>query len=786
MQIMKQNLFFISLLALMLIAGKGWGQPWTYNFGTGTGSHTSGPSTDFLPAPLSGTARVRIGSGAGQISLNNPGTTLGSGTELQIVAATGTSTNKAGIYTWTSPSTIAYVRFLYRTTSSGNGNLNFSLGASALGSDNQGYTGSYSNAFVSFTITYASGSINSVVRRISGSNTNIASHGFSKDADHVVEVFANNSISSSNYFRNGTTYTLDASRWDLWVDGTRVVTSGTTANMAATANLDGFAFYAESSGSNAASIYVDDIEYSNSLPLSSNYIFVWPGDFSTNSNWNTRVSPSSANTATLNANAQVTTNQTLDNLTISAGSSISINNTGSLTVSSSLTNNAGTSGLVVASGGSLIHSTAAVPGTVQRSITAVSDWNDPASADEGWHLISSPVASQNIDGSWTPAGAGNGYDFYAWSEATNTWLNQKIIGNNITAFEVGKGYIAAYEQTAIRTFTGDLNSANVTVNSLTRTEAEYVDPNDAGFNLVGNPFPSAIRWHGTGVGEVDWSLVNISGVAQVWDRTGKDYAPVNADDLIPSGNGFMVQLTSGTTGSITIPAAAKAHDAQPFYKSSSSSANAIKLVAREADNRSAKRSNIILNAQASNEFDAYLDGRYLAGYGPRFYSLKSGKKLSSYSIPEFNDDMIIPFGFTKNSGDLFVIELLEGIEGKTLYLTDLKLNIKTNLTQEGSYSFTSTEGDDPNRFLLHFGAVGVDEAIPATAVAAYVSNNILYVLNAQGKVQVDVMDISGRLVHSQSLQTTGLSSTPLSLPAGVYVVRLNNGQTTNTNKVIIQ
>ncbi len=257
---MRKIFTLLALIALMLAAEKGWGQPWTYNFGTGIGSHTSGESTVFLPTPSSGTARVRVGTGSGQINLNNPGTTLGSGTELQIVAATGASTNKAGIHSWTSPSKIAYVRFLYRTTSSGNGNLNFSLGSSSLGSDNNGYTGSYNSAFVSFTITYSSGSISSVVRRSSGSNTTIASHGFSKDADHVVEVFANNSPSSSNYFRNGTTYTLDATRWDLWVDGTRVVTSGITANMAADLNLAGFAFYAESSTSNAASIYVDDIE----------------------------------------------------------------------------------------------------------------------------------------------------------------------------------------------------------------------------------------------------------------------------------------------------------------------------------------------------------------------------------------------------------------------------------------------------------------------------------------------------------------------------------------------
>jgi hypothetical protein len=42
------------------------------------------------------------------------------------------------------------------------------------------------------------------------------------------------------------------------------------------------------------------------------------------------------------------------------------------------------------------------------------------------------------------------------------------------------------------------------------------------------------------------------------------------------------------------------------------------------------------------------------------------------------------------------------------------------------------------------------------------------------------------MVYSQSMQAEGLSSTPINLSAGVYVVRLNDGQTTRANKVIVQ
>ena len=276
---MKKNklLKIFILMAGLMISSAGWGQPWTYDFGTSTGSfnNASGNTETFFTATPTngGTYRIRCASSGNQGSgfvLANPGTSLGSYTELQINASKSASTNKFGVYNWTSPTQVAYLKFKYRTTSSDNGKLNVSLGVNTLVSDNNGYTNQYNNSLVSLTITYVSGSIQDVVRRVNGSNSTITSHGFIKDTDQEVEIYANNSTGNSNYERNGTIYTLATKTWDLWVDGTRTVTGAATAgNLAAGTNLSGFSFFAESSTNNAAYIYIDDIEYSNSLPTGS-------------------------------------------------------------------------------------------------------------------------------------------------------------------------------------------------------------------------------------------------------------------------------------------------------------------------------------------------------------------------------------------------------------------------------------------------------------------------------------------------------------------------------------
>jgi hypothetical protein len=270
---MKQIKQFLLVVTLFTIfANVGWGQ-WIYDFGTGTGSYNtaSGSSTTFFSSTPAngGTYRVRCAStgnqGAGFV-LANPGTTLGTGTELQINAAVTTSTSKFGVYDWTAPSTTAYMKFKLRTTSSGNGTLNINLGVNTLVTDNNGISSEYNNSLVSLSIIYAAGSISSVTRRISGSNTVVTGSGFSKDVDQVIEIYGNNGAGSVSYIKNNTSYTLATKTWDLWVDGVKTVTGAATAGTLVTGNLSGLGFFGESSTSNVAFMYLDDLEYSNALP----------------------------------------------------------------------------------------------------------------------------------------------------------------------------------------------------------------------------------------------------------------------------------------------------------------------------------------------------------------------------------------------------------------------------------------------------------------------------------------------------------------------------------------
>jgi hypothetical protein len=305
---MKIKLLIFSLL----FSVAGLGQVWTYDFGTGTGTHpTNTISTTFLTSTPAGggTYRVRTGAAGGVFTLANPGTSLGTGSELQMQSSTSTATNKFGVYDWTTPSTVAYLKAKIRTTSASTGNLNISLGINTLANDNQGYTSHYNNSITSFTVAYAAGAISNITRRTAGVNNAVAGTGLAKDTDQAIEIYANNGAASTTYYTGGTTYTLNSQQWDLWVGGTKISPAGGWARagtLASGVNMSGFGFFAESSTTNSAVFYIDDLEYSNTLPPTPIYTVTFNANGGTGTMANQTASTTTALTTNTYTNAGFT------------------------------------------------------------------------------------------------------------------------------------------------------------------------------------------------------------------------------------------------------------------------------------------------------------------------------------------------------------------------------------------------------------------------------------------------------------------------------------------------
>ncbi len=472
------------------------------------------------------------------------------------------------------------------------------------------------------------------------------------------------------------------------------------------------------------------------------------------------------------------------NITIQSGGTITINTAeakaNSITVASGgqLTQQSGNLNLVdflkISSGGSFIQNGTITCGdvSVDRYI-AGGTWT---TSNDGWHMLSSPMTTQAINGSFTPDPS-TSYDFYGWDEAAQTWRNFKgpnFAGwNGGTNFIPGRGYLVAYQNTDTKTFAGTLNSNNVSIPVVRGGSDVYV-----GYNLVGNPYPSAISWN-TG----DWSLGNIGGVAHVWDRTAKAYVELDSPgDLIPAMNGFMVYLSNSATTSLTIPKAARTHGGTNWYKSTD---ERIVLLAHSPSDGSAQRTVIRFNADATEDFDLAHDGYFLQGYAPKFYSKSNNLMFSVNTLPGIIPDMEIPLGFEKTTANEFYIELAETLSNEVLYLTDNKTNTTVILSPGAHYQFTAEEGDSPDRFLIHFNPVGNTE-ITQPKPMVFAKGENLVVRDLKTKTLVELYNQLGQRVYNGKTDGIGMQEIGLSLPEGVYIVRLSNGIQTTSTKVFLQ
>lgn len=472
------------------------------------------------------------------------------------------------------------------------------------------------------------------------------------------------------------------------------------------------------------------------------------------------------------------------NIIIQQGGTITINTAeakaNSITVASGgqLTQQSGNLNLVdflkISSGGSFIQNGTITCGdiSVDRYI-AGGNWT---TSNDGWHMLSSPMTTQAINGSFTPAPS-TSYDFYGWDEAAQTWRNFKgpnfADWNEGTNFIPGRGYLVAYQNTDTKTFAGTLNSNNVSIPVVRGGSDVYV-----GYNLVGNPYPSAISWN-TG----DWSLGNIGGVAHVWDRTSKAYVELDTPgDLIPAMNGFMVYLSNSATTSLTIPKAARTHGGTNWYKSTD---ERIVLLAHSPSDGSAQRTVIRFNADATEDFDLAYDGYFLQGYAPKFYSKSNNLMFSVNTLPGIIPDMEIPLGFEKTTANEFYIELAETFSNEQLYFTDAKTNTTVILTPGTHYQFTAEEGDSPDRFLIHFNPVGNAE-ISQTQPIAFAIGKKVVVHDQNIKTKVEIFNQVGQIVYSSHTSGCGIKEIDLNFPVGAYIIRMNNCNEYVTQKVILK
>lgn len=444
--------------------------------------------------------------------------------------------------------------------------------------------------------------------------------------------------------------------------------------------------------------------------------------------------------------------------------------TGTQTLSTQdLTISSGAS-LTLQSGASLI-----TGGTISGNITIEKTINDG-----NYHLFFPPVNS-----TVTASPTFNGYYLDKYVEADGEWTRLTDAGS-VTP---DQGYSLKHSfGSGSLSFTGSLFTGNQTFSNLSYTAA--VSGYLYGWNLIGNPFPSAIDLDLGG-----FANTNLNGFVYVWNGSNYVSGPIAGgagtltDNIIPAFQGFFVR-TENATNSLTIPQAARTHSSQAFYKQAKTFENVISLSV--SGNNASDRMLLVVNPEATAGYDSRFDAFKLFGNAdaPQLYTVVGDENLSVNSVNSIDNSTGFPVMLKVGADGLYTLTagyLDTFMNGTTdVILTDLLTNTRQNLSQNPFYTFNATTGDDAARFKLSFANVGVEEN-PLRNIGIYAANgHIVLQLPESMQVRVTTTNMAGQVIASENIEASGNVTLDTPAVTGIYLVTLTTLSETISRKVIIK
>ena len=502
------------------------------------------------------------------------------------------------------------------------------------------------------------------------------------------------------------------------------------------------------------------------------------------------------------------------NLTVSSGTSFTVDKTGSVTITGNFSN----SGTFTLNSDADEFSSIIVSGSSTGNI----DYNRYVNAvgTDEWDLIGSPLdavsistfVTANTAGTATLATNGSAYAVGEYDNATDTWTNYTTstvgaAGN----FDIGKGYQMASVDggTGILKFTG-------TVASTTQTQA--IINNDAAnsnagrrWNLIANPFPSYVQGNSNADGSNNFLTVNADKLDDSfeavygYDADGTGYTIYNNSSgalRLAPGQAFMVASDDTSSDNLSFTTAMR------------TAVGGDDLIVGDVLEDSFELILKLYEGDTEIDYTRFyfedgltlgLDPGYDAGHFNEEASLMSrlleedegvGFAINAMGLENVNN-VVVPIVINREAGTDFRIGIdTFGIyAGTNVYLED---NVQGTMTllNEGDFELNPESIlSEAGRFFIHLteDTFSNEDEVETNLLNVFKAdyNNFITVEGLamqSGNTNVKLYGLLGREILSTSLNnlTNTQTISTETIATGVYVIKLQSGNRVLTKKLIIK
>gem|GEM_PF-2552509 len=437
-------------------------------------------------------------------------------------------------------------------------------------------------------------------------------------------------------------------------------------------------------------------------------------------------------------------------------------------------------GLTIEDGGQL-RTNNGVYATMKKTITAYPD--EPFNK-AGYYLIASPLKDPTYYGQ-DGTGALNllttqednpTYDFYKWvNDQDQEWRNYRA---DDFCMENGSGYLYANQNGTELNFVGQMKANNGEVTQVVQYNGDY---GFGGWYLLGNPFTC----------DVHLTADNANVAFYRMNADGDAYEA--ATGVIHPMEGFFVQVPEDVS-------ATTIHFNREHSTQTQGQLN-INLCRANTNSGSVSTFRQAQGPTIDNAIITFGEGHSLGKLsfqegGSKIYMPYGGQDnavVFSAGVGELPlnfeaaEDGTYTLSFENATEGLVYCHLIDNLTGADVDLLTpagfpLYKGGQGGLNQPATYTFTAKKTDYASRFKVVFASVCGDANGDSETFAF--NNNGNWIIANEGRATLQVIDLTGRILSSEQIE--GSVQTQINQPAGLYLIRLVNGDNVKVQKVVVR